>query len=121
MTSQAAQLTLVALGKPLLEITNTAIKTYREVKEMEVRYRAFRDALENHQNLVETYLDKVFKERRLTLESYFEKIDAAVQNQDYQALTVLVGGILAVLQQNPLHDFENFKAALADPNITLEL
>lgn len=117
----APLLTLLTLGKAVIELGNTAIQTYRETKELEVRYQDFRDALQNHRALVESYLDHTFKERSFTLESFFKELHLAVENQDYQALGVLVGGILAVLQQNPLHDFEQFKAALADPETTFEL
>ena len=117
----ASLLALTTLGKAVIELGNTAIQTYRGTKELEVRYQAFRDALQHHRDVVESYLDHTFEERRFTLESYFKELHLAVENQDYQALTVLVGGILAVLQQNPLHDFEQFKAALADPDVTFEL
>lgn len=119
--TNAPLLTLLTLGKAVIELGNTAIQTYRETKELEVRYQEFRDALQYHRDMVESYLDHIFEERHFTLESFFKELHLAVENQDYQALTVLVGGILAVLQQNPLHDFEQFKAALADPDITFEL
>ncbi len=119
--TNAPLLTLLTLGKAVIELGNTAIQTYRETKELEVRYQEFRDALQYHRDMVESYLDHIFEERRFTLESFFKELHLAVEKQDYQTLTVLVGGILAVLQQNPLHDFEQFKAALADPDITFEL
>lgn len=117
----APLLTLLNLGNAVIELGNTAIQTYRETKELEVRYQAFRDALQYHRDLVESYLDDIFEERRFTLESFFKELHLAVENQDYQALTILVGGILAVLEQNPLHDFEKFKAALKDPEFIIEL
>lgn len=121
VANNAPLLTLLTLGNAVIELGNTAIQTYRETKELEVRYQAFQDALTQHRDVVEFYLDHIFDERRFTLESFFKELHLAVENQDYQALTVLVGGIVAVLQQNPLHDFKQFKAALANPDITFEL
>lgn len=112
---------LVEVSRSMLGLAHHAIEAGKETRAMELRYQAFRDALNAHRETAEHYLDQVFAERRFTLESFFDKLDTAVEQQDYQAMTLLIGGILAVLEKNPLHDFEKFKAALADPDTVLEL
>lgn len=122
MVRRAPQiLQILSLGHSLTELGNNALETYQETKTQETRYRAFLAALQEHHEMVESYFDHVFGERRYALDNLFSRLDRAIGNRDYATLAHLVPGIIAVLEQNPLHDFEKFKAALQDPNFVIEL
>lgn len=114
---------LVSLARGLVDLGNNALLTRRnrEVKELETRHQAFLEALQQLWELVESYLDKTFTECRFTLESLFQELNQSVASRDYDALSTLVAGIIAVMEQNPLHNFENFKVALQDPKFIIEL
>ena len=114
-------LQILSLGNSLVDLGNNALNTYRDVNELKTRYQAFLQALQEHQTLVQDYLNLRFGERHFALESYFVQLDKAVTNRDHKTVSELVTGIIAVLEQNPLHDFETFKAALNDPNFIIEL
>lgn len=122
MVRRAPQiLQILSLGHSLTELGNNALETYRETKTQETRYRTFLAALQERHELVESYFDHVFGEHRYALDNLFNRLDRAIGNHDYATLAHLVPGIIAVLEQNPLHDFEKFKAALQDPNFVIEL
>lgn len=120
-------MTMLAAALPSSEIL-TAAYAFREtmalVKDGVARYHEyqnFRAKLENQRLLVESYFDHRFTERRHTLDGYFHNLEIAVTSQDHQSVSSLVNGIIALVEDNPLYDFEHFKTALADPNTVIEL
>lgn len=114
---------LISLGSSLASIANQSLIKHnqKESQKLEAHYQEFQAALQQKREVVESYFDHAFGERRYALDSLFFRLDQAITKQDYKALEHLVLGIIAVLQQNPLHDFETFNAALQDPNHIIEL
>ena len=45
----------------------------------------------------------------------------AQANDDNERLVLALGGILGIIQQNPLNDFETFKRRLQDPDYVIEI
>ena len=67
------------------------------------------------------YFGQRFAERRAALDEFFELLRYAVAGGDNHQLTVALTGILGIIQDNPLDDFETFKRQYQDPNYIIEI
>ena len=67
------------------------------------------------------YFRERFAERRAALDEFFELLDHAVDGKDNHQLNVALAGILGVIQDNPLDDFETFKQQFHDPDHIIEI
>lgn len=67
------------------------------------------------------YFDRRFAERRAALDEFFELLRHAVDSGDNHQLNVALAGILGIIQDNPLDDFETFKQQFQDPNYIFEI
>ena len=67
------------------------------------------------------YFSHRFAERRAALDEFFELLRHAVDSGDNHQLNVALAGILGVIQDNPLDDFETFKHQFQDPDCVIEI
>ena len=67
------------------------------------------------------YFDHRFAERRAALDEFFELLRHAVASGDNHQLTTALAGILGIIQDNPLDDFETFRQQFQDPNYVIEI
>ena len=67
------------------------------------------------------YFDYRFAERRAVLDKFFELLHHAVDSKDDHLLNVALSGILGVIQDNPLDDFETFRRQFHDPDYVIEI
>ena len=67
------------------------------------------------------YFGHRFAERHAALDEFFELLRHATANGDNNQLTAALTGILGIIQQNPLDDFETFKRNFQDPNYVVEI
>ncbi len=67
------------------------------------------------------YFSHRFAERHAALDEFFELLHHAVQSRDNHQLNVALAGILGVIQDNPLDDFETFKKQFEDPDYVFEI
>lgn len=67
------------------------------------------------------YFDHRFAERRAALDEFFELLRHAVGSKDNHQLNVALAGILGIIQDNPLDDFETFKKQFDDPDYVFEI
>ena len=67
------------------------------------------------------YFGHRFAERRAVLDEFFELLRYAVAGGDNHQLTAALTGILGIIQDNPLDDFETFKQQFQDPNYIIEI
>ena len=94
------------------ETKRQAIAANRDV--LVARINAERDA-------ILAYFGHRFSERRAALDEFFELLRHASDKGDNEQLTVALTGILGVIQQNPLDDFETFKKRLQEPDYVIEI
>ena len=101
---------------------------FKTITEEETRRQAItahRDILVERitaeKEVILTYFDKRFAERRAALDEFFELLRHAVSNGDNQQLVAALSGILGIIQDNPLEDFETFKKNFHDPGYTIEI
>ncbi len=94
------------------ETKRQAIAANRDV--LVTRINAERDA-------ILAYFEHRFAERRTALDELFVTLRHATANGDNEQLVAALSGILGIIQQNPLDDFETFKKNLQNPNYVIEI
>ena len=92
---------------------------FRAMQEEETKRRAIianRDfliaRLTAEKDTILAYFSHRFAERRAALDEFFELLRHAVDSDDNHQLNVALAGILGIIQDNPLADFETFQAAV---------
>ena len=94
------------------ETKRQAIAANREV--LIARVTAEKDA-------ILAYFDLRFAERRAALDEFFELLSHAMKSGDNQQLNTALTGILGIIQDNPLDDFETFRQQFDNPDHVIEI
>ena len=101
---------------------------FRAMQEEETKRRAIianRDVLiarlTAEKDTILAYFSQRFAERRAALDEFFDLLRHAVGDGDNQQLNVALAGILGIIQDNPLDDFETFKQQFHDPDYVIEI
>lgn len=125
MTSQAFKFGAQFVVPP----TIAAIADYFRTMQMEATKRqaiiANREVLiariTAEKDVLLAYFDHKFAERRAALDEFFELLHHAVASGDNQQLVAALSGILTIIQDNPLDDFETFKEKFQNPDYIVEI
>ena len=118
---------VVGTVNPLAVVTEVVgyLKTRQDEKTKRECIWAKRDAivteLNNEKEVVLSYFEHRFAERKGALEQFYSLLHRAVDTGNDQQLETALNGILGIIQENPLKDFAEFKKNMADPNFMLEL
>lgn len=114
--------TLISAFNPV-EIINYYFEYKKVVAAHETertRLNAKRDivlkTLDIQRELIKEYFDRRFEERKSALDRFFALLDDAVKNNNDKHLDVALDGIVTLIKDNPLKDFEAFKTQLLDPS-----
>lgn len=118
---------IVGNVNPLAVVTE--VIGYLETRQEEQTKREYiwakRDAivteLNNEKEVVLSYFEHRFVERKGALEQFYSLLHRAVDTGNDQQLQTALNGILGIIQENPLKDFAEFKKNMADPDFVLEL
>jgi hypothetical protein len=116
-----------AVDKPLAVVSE--LLDYLKVKEQEttarLRIRAQRDvlvrALENEKEIILSYFQVRFAERKSALEQLFALLQTAAEKGEEKSLDIALTGIVTILKENPLGDLVEFRKNMANPGFQLEL
>ncbi len=76
------------------------------------------------ENTLRTYFEGVFAERRNNFEHLFVRLDTALEQQDGEAVSAVVRGIVDIARTSPLADLgdlSQIRAALDDPDQVWDL
>lgn len=80
--------------------------------------RAKRDvavaSIQAQRDLIEKYFKDRFSERAMVLSKLFKLLDHAVKTRNDRELDITLNGILGVVKDSPLKDFESFRVAWKD-------
>lgn len=91
------------------------LKTASEQKTERARISAKRavalKAIEAEKTVILAYFQHRFAERREALDGLFAVLHGAVDKKDNHAMDVALSGIVGILQDSPLKDFESFRRA----------
>lgn len=108
--------TIKAIG----EAASDAIK-FCEIQETKREgIRAQRDVIihriDNTANLVRTYLDKTFDERRYQFDKYFHLVDKAIESGDQNLLAMTLQNINELSASSPFKELKAIGEAINNPN-----
>ncbi len=78
-------------------------------------------ALNNEKDVLLSYFEQRFAERRVALEQFYDLLHTSVDSGNETQLQTALTGILGVIQENPLSDFAEFRKNMANPDFKLEL
>lgn len=77
------------------------------------RIKAKRDiavkAIETDKEVILAYFDMRFKERKQTLKRLFKTLDKGIASKNNEIIDKALGGIVVIIKDNPLKDFEIFR------------
>ena len=100
-------------------------KKVQENKSWREEINAKRDiairTLEYQKEIIITYFEKRFEERKVALESFFNLLSFAITSKDDKQLDVALAGIMGIIKENPLGDFKQFKENMLKDGFTIEL
>lgn len=99
--------------------TREAEKTKREW--IRANHQAFLAALQVEQEALLVYFEHRFAERREALGEFYQVLHKAVEAGDSHQLNAAICGILGIVKDNPLNDFEKFRQTYNDPDSIIEL
>ena len=109
---------VIGAGVEFMKTRETEI-TEREW--IRANYQAFLAALQAEQESLLTYFEYRFAERREALHEFYQVLHTAVETGDDHQLDAAICGILGIIKDNPLTDYEQFKRAFNDPDAIIEL
>lgn len=101
------------------------LKTRQEEQTKREYIWARRDAivteLNNEKEVVLSYFEHRFAERKGALDQFYSLLHRAVDTGNDQQLQTALNGILGIIQENPLKDFAEFRKNMSDPDFVLEV
>lgn len=125
MASFAARFVAAQAIPPTIEGITAYFRTLEEEETKRHAITANRDVLvariNAERDAILVYFGYRFIERSAALDEFFELLRYATANGDNEQLTAALTGILGIIQQNPLDDFETFKKNLQNPDYVIEI
>ena len=101
------------------------LETIQEEKTKREYIWAKRDVLvtelNNEKEVVLSYFEHRFAERKGALEQFYSRLHRAVDTGNDQHLETALNGILGIIQENPLKDFAEFRKNMAKDDFVLEV
>lgn len=96
-------------------------KTVEEQQTERERIAARRDIavrlIESEREIILKYFAQRFAERKDALNGFFDVLHTAVQEKNEHAMDTALSGILGIVKDSPLKDFETFRQARADNRV----
>lgn len=66
-------------------------------------------AIEAEKEVIMAYFNMRFKERKETIDRLFGTLDKGIKSKNNEIIDKALGGIVVVIKDNPLKDFEHFR------------
>ncbi len=104
-----------------LEYRNTVEQNVTAREEIKAKRDVAIEVIRAQEKIILEYFEKRFKERKDALQNFFQLLWKAVESKDEIQLDVALTGILGVIKDNPLGDFENFKKNMLKSDYKIEL
>ena len=107
-----------------LEVVREYVSYRKIVSEQQTereRIAAKRDVavriIESERAIILDYFAQRFAERKAALNGFFDILHVAVQEKNEHAMDTALSGILGIVKDSPLKDFEAFRQARADNRV----
>ena len=78
-------------------------------------------ALNNEKDVILTYFEHRFEERKSSLEQFYNLLHKSVGSDNEIELQTALAGILGIIKENPLSDFAEFRKNMSNPDFKSEL
>lgn len=78
-------------------------------------------ALNNEKDVILTYFEHRFAERKSSLEQFYNLLHKSVDSGNEIQLQSALAGILGIIKENPLSDFAEFRKNMSNPDFNEEL
>ena len=96
-------------------------KTAEEQQTERARIAAKRDIavrlIESEREIILEYFAQRFAERKAALNGFFDVLHTVVQEKNEHAMDTALSGILGIVKDSPLKDFETFRQARANNRV----
>ena len=96
-------------------------KTVSEQQTERERIAAKRDVavrlIESEREIILEYFAQRFAERKDALNGFFDVLHTAVQEKNERVMDTALSGILGIVKDSPLKDFDTFRKARADNRV----
>ncbi len=89
-------------------LTQDTEKTDLEVAKLHAQRDVLIAQINAEQQVLQSYIDQRFAERRGSLDDLFGLLHQAVDNNNNDQIHVMLAGILNIMQQNPLEELNVF-------------
>ena len=77
--------------------------------------------LSAQKELIEKYFKERFAERAAGLDKFFDLLDSAIEGKNEKQMELALAGILGILKDSPLKDFETFRESFQKENFLIEI
>lgn len=112
----------------LVGAARECILTHQVEKTKQVKLRAYEQAevsrIKAAENILRSYFEQVFAERRSNFDALFTRLDQALDQGNGEAISAVVRGIVDIARTSPLADLgdlSQIRAALDDPDHVWDL
>ncbi len=112
---------VLAVVTEAVEYLNTRQEEQTKREYIWAKRAAIVTELNNEKEVVLSYFEHRFAERKGALEQFYSLLHRAVDTGNDQQLQTALNGTLGIIQENPLKDFAEFRKNMSDPDFVLEV
>lgn len=124
VAAQIALQTTVMLGKTVMETAKFCERQDSKRAKINAERDAYIAQINAQKELLLTYLDKSFDERKVNFENFFNRLDKAMAQNDVEQMSIILSSINQLAAISPfkvLQARKNARRALEDPNFELDV
>jgi len=107
--------------KMLLNAKNENHRVTEEEKTKRVNISAMRDVeiekIQAQKEVLKTYLEGIFSERRDTIEEMFDKLDKGIENNNLELIQMSMSSIVSIAQESPLKQVESLMSDFKNDDV----
>ncbi len=104
------------------------IETHHEYKKIAAQEKSKREAvkawkdvrlteLKNQKEILRSYLEEIFKERRYMIDGLFEALDKGIEANNLDVINGAIGGIINVAKESPLQQVDKLMLSLQNDDV----
>lgn len=104
------------------------IETHHEYKKIAAQEKSKREAvkawkdvrlteLKNQKEILRSYLEETFKERRYMIDGLFEALDKGIEANNLDVINGVIGGIINVAKESPLQQVDKLMLSLQNDDV----
>jgi len=107
--------------KMLLNAKNENHRVTEEEKTKRVNISAMRDVeiekIQAQKEVLKTYLEGIFSERRYMIEEMFDKLDKGIENNNLELIQMSMSSIVSIAQESPLKQVESLMSDFKNDDV----